>query len=213
LAIGVLILAGLADRAVQARRLFSTTHKTAIEKVRSLPESYGSWASESAEVDGALLKTSGTLAKRVLQCRDGRTGNSVWLAILVGPPGLVTDQLAEKSFRAINYAFDRTSLVRLPIKESLKIEVPGELARMDFWEQENRLPMRVWEGWFDGERWSRHDWARLRYLDREVLFKIRVWAPMIEDPLKPELDRQDVCEAFLKDALPIITRGLQLEKR
>lgn len=206
----LLVVAGLTDRWIRIARLFSPVTTVGVERVRAVPESIGTWAGEPTEVDEALLKAAVASGKKVLQFRDGKTGNSVYVAVLVGPPGLMTEQPPEKSYRAAGFAFDNESLRRHVLASKLGVDVPGELASMDFWSEHSKVPLRVWQGWFDGSKWSRPEWARLHYLDRDMLFRLQVWSLMARDPLATNPNALvDPCRQFLIDALPAITKALE----
>lgn len=209
----LLLAAGGVDRYVHIQRAISPALAEGEQRLAQLPESIGSWVGEKTTVDESLLKSLAAEGGRVLQYRDGQTGMSVLVALLVGHPGLMTDQIPEKTFRNIGFAFDNESLRHALIETRLRIPVPGTLAHMDFWRQDSKVPMRVWHGWYDGTSWSRPDHARWRFLDRPVIYRLQVWSLMATDPLAPNPGALvDPSRQFLIDALPTITKLLHEEK-
>jgi hypothetical protein len=210
----VLFVAGLADRVLYIRRYFSPVHTVGVSRVKAIPESIGTWAGETTVVDEALLKTVVASGKKVLQFRDGKTGNSIFMAVLVGPPGLMTEQPPEKSYRAAGFAFDNESLRHHVLSTKLGVDVPGEIASMEFWSKESKVPLRVWQAWFDGKKWSRPDYARWQYLSDDMLYRLQVWSLMTTDPLATDPNvLVDPCRQFLIDALPTITETLLNEAK
>ena len=205
----LLFAVGVADRWLHLRRYFSPIHTVGVARVAAIPESIGTWAGEPTIVDEALLKTAVATGKKVLQFRDGKTGNSIFVAILVGPPGLMTEQPPEKSYRAAGFAFDNESLRHHVLSTKLGVDVPGEIASMEFWSKETKAPLRVWQAWFDGSKWSRPDHARWQYLNTEMLYRLQVWSLMTTDPLANDPNiLVDPCRQFLIDAMPTITETL-----
>lgn len=208
-AVILLATAGAADRWIHLRQRTSPAHTVGASRVEQMPEVLGDWTGELAHFDEGLIKTSRSVAEKCLRFRDPATGATINMALLVGLPGDMTDHPPEKAFRLIGYAFDSESLKRKDLRGDVGLDLPGELAAMDFWNRDSKEPLRVWQGWFDGEQWSRPEHGRFWFWNKRMLYRLQVWAPMMPDPNADDDDvRIDAVERFLRSALPIITKQL-----
>jgi hypothetical protein len=205
----LLLLAGAGNFALSTVREHLRTNPSIAGILDPIPLEIGQWTGEPTEVDSAIIKRTPGVITRTIVYRQEETGQLVWLALCVGPPGLVTEDLPEKTYRFIGYAYDNESRRFESLRSASNGKVDGTLARMNFWSQRSPAPMSVWHGWFDGTRWSRPEMARWKFLDRPVIARLQVWCTKERQPLDSDPNHwSDPSESFIREALPMVTDQL-----
>jgi hypothetical protein len=205
----MLFVAGSANWALSTvRSRIQEDPESAVALDRLMTE-MGPWTGELADVDQAIVKRSPGLTTRTFVFREAGSQQLIWVAISMGPPGLVTEELPEKTYRFVGYAYDNESRRIENLSDCLNIPVEGQWARMNFWARGSVPPLRVWQSWFDGKQWSRPDLARWRFLDRPALAKVQIWYQMLR-PNRADADQPwvDPGKDFLRVAIPTISREL-----
>lgn len=209
LAVLLFLLAGIGNFALSTVRAHLQTNPAIAGILDPTPLEIGRWTGEPTEVDSAIIKGPPGVVTRTIVYRQEETGQLVWMALCVGPPGLVTEELPEKTYRFIGYAYDNESKRYESLRVATDGKVDGTLARMNFWSQQSSAPMSVWHGWFDGRRWSRPEMARWRFLDRPVIARLQIWCTKERQPLDTDPNHwTDPSESFVREALPKLTQQL-----
>ena len=210
IAVLLLLLAGMGNFALSTVRAHLQTNAAIAGILDPIPLEIGQWTGEPTEVDSAIIKRTPGVITRTIVYRQEETGQLVWMALSVGPPGLVTEDLPEKTYRFIGYAYDNESRRYESLLSATAGKVDGTVARMNFWNQRSPAPMSVWHGWFDGTRWSRPERARWKFLDRPVIARVQVWCTKERQPLDTDPDHWvDPSESFVRDAMPTVTEQLR----
>ncbi len=158
LAVLLFLLAGIGNFALSTVRAHLQTNPAIAGILDPTPLEIGRWTGEPTEVDSAIIKGPPGVVTRTIVYRQEETGQLVWMALCVGPPGLVTEELPEKTYRFIGYAYDNESKRYESLRVATDGKVDGTLARMNFWSQQSSAPMSVWHGWFDGRRCRGRRW-------------------------------------------------------
>lgn len=208
LGIAMFVAAGIADRWVRYSRANSADLAAAVERVRALPLTLGPWTGELVESDDSIVKTSTVEAARVVEYRNNRTGHSATVALLGGTPGLVADWLPEQGFPFAGFVLDQRSVRMHDLADFAGSRAAGRLVSMDFRRSDSAAPLRVWQGWFDGEAWSRPTFPRVRFAAQSALYRLQVWSYLSPDPLRPK-EFVDPGREFLADSLGAVTALLE----
>lgn len=205
-ALALLVGAGIADRWLRYSRAHSSSLAKAILCVNALPTQLGSWSGQPTAVNPALIKTSMAHASWIAVYQNERTGQKVHVAVLAGYPGLLTTHLPEDGFSAMGMRLESGSLRRQDLANLTGAAVRGEFACMDFRDPVSADRMRVWQGWYDCDCWSRPDWARFHFTTAPVLFHVQVWSHLVRDPFSIDANAPiDPCRQFLVDELAELT--------
>ncbi|MBY0587354.1 hypothetical protein K2X85_09275 [bacterium] len=207
--LAMFILAGSSQLALSTVREFLSEDVAFVSLLDTWPLAVGTWSGEKTEVDEALIKTSPEVSTRSFVFRQGDSEQRIWVAVSIGPPGLVTEDLPEKTYRFVGFAYDNESKQVEPIRKSLRVDLEGECAKMNFWARDSAAPLRVWHGWFDGQRWHRPELARWQFLDKPALARLQIWYPMTRDPLaSPQEPWVDNGQEFVRQVLPTLSARL-----
>ncbi|MHB1035990.1 MAG: exosortase-associated EpsI family protein [Pirellulales bacterium] len=176
----------------------------AAEKLAAVPKQFGGWELQSQEALSpevrAELQCAGYLNRTYL---NRTTGQSVNVAVLVGPPGPTSVHTPEICYSSREY--EQTS-------DSKRFEIAGPAGRSDvFWGLSFRAHtvmgdvLRVGYAWSDGGPWQAPDQPRIRFGARPVLYKIQLAGRM---PPGGDAQPADPCAAFLRDFVPVLDRFL-----
>jgi hypothetical protein len=201
--------AGLVDWSIRARWENSTVIANVVDGLEALPTRLGDWVGQPVSLDEIIVQVAACAGYKSYRYVNERTGNSVDVTVMVGIPGQMAEHSPETCYPGAGYTLDRRSWHREPVSRFLGEETEGELARMDFLRGDHPRPIRVWHGWFDGERWSRPEYPRLSFVASPVLCRLQVSAALVPDLLADDSNQLiDPGERFLKAFLPKATQAL-----
>ena len=184
--------------------------RAAIDRLAQIPDQIGPWTGRAYPLDEITVRVAGCADYRTFRFVHRETGRAVNAAIMVGLPGPMSVHTPEACYPAAGFTQLRNSLQRVPLRELSPDAGSGELVRIDFVEPKSELPVRVYQGWFDGVSWSRPQYPRLVFFSRTHLFKLQVYAPLTPPPFaEDQSELIDGPAEFLRDALPLLTRLLE----
>jgi hypothetical protein len=132
-----------------------------------------------------------------------QTGESVNVAVMLGPPGPIAVHTPEVCYSSQNYRFEQS-------RERVEISTAG--GRSDsFWSLtlgakdpgDNRL--RVYYAWTSGGPWQASERPRFEFSGRSCLYKIQL-ASLAPPAGAPE--SKDGCRRFLEAFIPALDRAL-----
>jgi hypothetical protein len=178
--------------------------RIAAEKLVEFPDRFGSWQLQSAEE--MTEETANTLECAgyfVRAYANQDTGESVRVAVLLGPAGPIAVHTPEICYSSRAYAI-REERQRVTIQNS-------DGSDEEFWAltfRSNDLDaslLRVCYAWSTGGPWSAPEDARFTFAGSPYLYKIQ-----LASELAPGTDLQtsDPCERFLQDFVPVAKRYL-----
>lgn len=207
--IGVLLLAGLtlASGAIQGRMSnrwgVPPDMAAAGKKLEKFPRQFGKWELQSTEKMSndvlAVLECSGYFVR---DYRNEETGQSVMVAVLVGPSGPISLHTPEICYSSRDYTLQG---------KSQRVSIPSGGNKDEFWAatfRTNNLEadmLSVYYGWSTGRNWTADDDPRFAFAASPFLYKIQ-----LASPLPPGSDAEDrtICRQFLSDFLPVLRRHL-----
>ncbi len=169
-------------------------------RLADVPEQFGDWHLASVQsLSADVLET--------LQCagyvrrvyRNVKTDDMVSLCILVGPSGPTSVHRPE-----ICYASREYDIVEAPSQFKLSDE---DRPRDSFWKlalRSNDLSghlLHVAYAWNAGDGWVAPEHPRFSFAGHRVLYKLQLASSVVKQPF---LENATPCEAFLRDALPLL---------
>ncbi len=179
----------------------------AAERVRSLPELIGDWemrdSSDFSENVVKQLQCEGYV-NRIYVHR--KTGDTVSVAVLVGPPGPISVHTPEVCYPSMN-------LEVIQKAETQKVELEGQanefssvLFRSRGLEAEK---LRVWYSWASHGRWQVPKLSpRMAFSGSPMLFKVQV-ASRVEGAGGKE--DADPCQVFINDFVPVANQKMFMQ--
>lgn len=172
----------------------------AAEKLEEIPSRFGNWELEASDKLApsveAMLECTGYVFRTYV---NQETGETVRVAILVGPSGPMSVHTPEICFSSRDY----TTLTE---RSRLSISNDGS-PKENFWGltfRANNLEsdvLRVCYGWSTGRRWTAPEDPRFEYAAYPFLYKIQLAASL---PPHADLEVRDPCQEFLKDFSPVL---------
>ena len=208
--VALLAIAGVSERLLLANRQDSDALRVAVDQLAQLPSQIGPWMASEFPLDELTVRVIGCADYRNLRFVHHETGRTVSAAIMVGLPGPMSVHMPEACYASAGYTQLRSSLELVSVDQLAPDAGAGELIRVDFVEPKSELPVRVYQGWFDGVRWSRPRYPRLAFFNRTHLFKLQVYASLTPAPFaEDQAELIDGPAEFLRDALPVLTRLLE----
>src|SRR3569623_1473453 len=153
----------------------------AVAQLAKVPKQFGDWTLQSdAEIDPHLVE--------MLQCAGGfnrsyrnrRTGDTVHMAIVLGPPGPISVHTPEVCYSSQGYHI-ATPAQRISFRTAGA--APAQVWKTTF-APDALSPERLvaYYSWFDGTAWSAPDYARLAFGGRPYLFKLQLAAKIVPTP-------------------------------
>lgn len=172
-------------------------------KLDQVPERIGPWQLESSddledEVQ-KILRCEGSLKRRYVNVD---TGESVVVALLLGPSGPIAVHTPEICYSSRDYVIDSE-------KQVLTLKTPDDRGD-EFWAITFRgrtaaeEHLRVYYGWSTGDAWSAPESSRFEFSGEPWLYKIQVAGSI------PGADASaaDPCRDFLEAFVPAIRNTL-----
>ena len=175
----------------------------AAEQLKGVPTQFGDWRmqGEEAEMDEIsknMLELAGYVNRNYV---NETTGETVHVAVLLGPVGRISVHTPEICFSSRDYdTKDQRQRTQIPTKNSAA--EPEDLWRTTFKSRNiSGHLLCVYYGWSRGGRWSATEGARWEYAGSPYLYKIQL-AVQLPPGLTPE--ETDPCKDFLVDFLPVL---------
>ena len=167
----------------------------AAEKLQGIPDRIGDWQLQSSgdieENTAKLLQCAGYIFR---EYRNEQTGESVRVAVLLGPSGPISVHMPEICYSGAGYSVaSKTERVAVST---------GQGSDEEFWAVNlrnndlNAVALRVYYGWSTGGPWSAPDDARLKFVGSPYLYKIQLASDV---PPGTDLATNDTCRSFLRD--------------
>ena len=208
-ALGVVLVAGLtlASGVIQGHmsRRWGTSPNLveAGTTLANVPAEFTVWRLRSShrldpDVE-AVLECSGYVVR---EYQNEATGQSVTVAVLLGPSGPISVHEPEICYSGVNY----TALER-PRRLSVAATQGKE---WQFWRQEFRHNslgggrLSVYYAWNAGDGWSASENPRFEFADRPYLYKIQ-----LATEASAEGEANDAGPSFLQDFLPLVENCLR----
>jgi len=170
------------------------------ERLRELPTEIGLWHTTAspplAPAAEAILECAGYVSR---QYENRETGQTVTVAVLLGPAGPISVHTPDVCYPSQNY-----TAIRSP--RQIQFDAGGG-SQDELWStslQSTSLTagnLRVYYGWSAGGPWSAPKDARIEFARQPHLYKIQVAGPL---PSPIDDERSDQCRRFLKDFLPVV---------
>ena len=169
----------------------------AAKRLQTMPKELGDWQllDELAMSESAIrmLECAGHVNRRYA---NRRTGDSVSIAIIVGPPGPTAVHTPEICYSSREY----------DIHEPRQVVTLGKVGSMDhsFWKLSFRSRnvtaerLRVYYAWNAGGAWTASRRPRFEFASLPMLFKIQLAGLVAPDGLA---DDDDPCREFLEELL------------
>lgn len=204
------LISGSVAGVVNHRWGVSTELAEAGRRIADFPDQVGPWecqatrAFEPEVVD--LLQCVGGTSRTY---RNRETGESVEVALHVGPAGPTSVHTPDICFPSQNYS-RQTPPRRVAV---------GAATRWggSFWQSSFRSnglrgeTIEVMYAWTSGDRWTAADYPRFQFAGKPLLYKMQVVAPTNGGEIDNDRGRA-TCQRFLNDLLPVLnTRVLQPE--
>ena len=167
----------------------------AAKQLDGMPTEFGDWQLvKNIPMDDDAI--------RMLQCAgyvnrqyvNGRTGETVNVAVTLGPSGPISVHTPEICFSSQDYT---------PVDDRKRIELPDQLdGQQSFWKvvfQPNNGTadsMSVCYAWSAGNGWEASDHPRFEFAGQNVLYKLQIASLVAAAAVN---DKQGPCERFLSD--------------
>lgn len=167
----------------------------AATKLQGIPDQIGNWqlrSSEEIDADtAALLQCAGYVLREYW---NEETGETVRVAVLLGPSGPISVHLPEICYSGAGYSVaGETQRVAVPTAQGSEEEFWAvNLRKNDF----NADALRVYYAWSTGGPWSAPDDARFQFVGSPYLYKIQLASYL---PPEADLETHDTCRNFLRD--------------
>ena len=173
-------------------------------KLTQIPEQVGDWALEKST-------PFSNQTVRILECAgyinrtyaNQRTGETVTVALLVGPPGPMSVHTPEICLSTNQYSISDT-------RRKIAVEA-DDSALHEFWSftfvshEVDAEKLRLYYAWSDGKTWAAPSQPRFKFADRPFIYKLQLAGhPRTEE----ESDSSDPVVDFLKSFLPIVSQSL-----
>lgn len=169
----------------------------AAKNLETVPTNIGTWQMvDEVKLPALIVETlqcAGYVNRKYL---DRHTGNTVHLAIIVGPSGPVSVHTPEICFPSQAYSMDQ------PREVKQFADLSGD--QHSFWttsfNSTNAIgeQLRVYYGWCADKNWQAAEAPRFKYAGRPLLFKLQISSPV--SPGKQDA-ASDPCQAFLERLL------------
>jgi len=195
--VGITVVTGVVCGRVSQRWGPVPDMVAAAEHLKSLPARIGSWQLvEENTMPAAVVQTLSCAGYVNRTYVDRHSGNTVSLAITVGPSGPISVHTPEICYSSQAYS------IEAPRK---RVQLPAEVGHGDaFWCTTFRSnsaiaeQLRVYYGWCADRAWTAAESPRFSFAGRPLLFKLQI-ASLV--PPGEASEEQDPCRDFLEDLL------------
>ena len=178
------------------------------ERLESLPGDVGPWQlSENSRLGSEVVDVLECVGHLKRTYVHRQTGESVDVAVTVGPAGPIAVHTPEVCYSAQNYQVERS-------RE--RVELPTADGRTDaFWavtldsKHSGEHPIRVYYAWTAGGPWQASERPRFQFSGKPCLYKIQLTCPA---PTGSSTETGDACRRFLEAFVPALDRVLPSEE-
>jgi len=175
--------------------------------LQEVPAQFGNWQLDSSDElsknAAAMLECAGYIVR---QYRNEQSGQTIDVAVLVGPSGPISVHTPEVCF---------PSRDSQPQGERRRVAIPTAEGRTDeFWALTFKAAdlaatrRRVYYGWSTGSQWTAAEDPRFGFADRPYLYKIQLSGSLLPGMDEPVDEASDPCREFLKEFVPVVSRYL-----
>lgn len=205
----VVVAATVAVGAIHGRMTLRWGHRAdmlaAAALLEDMPTQCGDWRMKaSADMSNSeieMLRCAGYVARQYV---NEKTGESVSLGIVFGPPGPISEHTPEVCFSTREYT-------KLGARQRIALPTPANAAEADeFWGVDFRkngiasANVRVYWGWSSGGAWSAPEKPKRAFAGSRHLYKIQLSTTVLSGvrgvmPSAPD----DSCGRFLEEFLPV----------
>ena len=205
LAAGLAILIGahLTDREVNGKgESDEAALRAGAAMLQEIPRQIGHWKSTDEEISEEEQRVAGITGYLRRAYHNKRTGYSVNLTVLCGPSGPIAVHPPTACFEGVGY-----KLAAGPAIARFGPDQQWQFNRCSFRQGDVSVAetVRVFWGWGTHGDWTAPGSPRFEFRGAARLFKIYVTDEWIEDS---DSDAVPQVEAFMKDALPVISAVL-----
>lgn len=177
------------------------------KRLQEVPSAFGDWEMQNA---GSITKET----LETLQCAGYfyrtythiKTGQSVQVAILLGPSGPMSVHTPEICFSSRDHTMEGE-------RKKATYEIAGQ--QNEFWTLRFRMNtveapiLSVYYGWTLGGPWQAPESPRLKYAGTPLLYKLQMASYAADD--EPGAIK-DLPAEFLKAFLPVVTKSLTTDR-
>lgn len=177
------------------------------QELESLVGDVGDWQLvENSRLEPAVINILECVGHLKRTYSHRQTGESVTVAVMLGPPGPIAVHTPEICFSSRNYRMNES-------RE--RVELATAPDRTDsFWSLtfdaknagDDRL--RVYYAWTTGRPWQASEHPRFQFSGQPCLYKIQLSCPV---PAGGTSEATDSCRRFLEAFVPVLDRVLQQE--
>lgn len=204
LVVGLTLLSGIIHGRMSDRWGPPQDSLAAANKLAEIPDQFGGWKLQiSEEISDSvveMLECAGYINRTYV---NQETGESVNVAILLGPPGPISVHTPEICYSSRDYAI---------VGEPQQVTVRSSQGSDDeFWAmtfQSRDLSadiLRVYYAWSTGGGWSAAKAPRFTFAACPYLYKIQLAGHL---PPGADAEASDPCRSFLQNFVPVATRYL-----
>lgn len=208
--VAMLCLGKLADSAVNgAGPADQQRLDAAVARLTSIPSTIGSWTSRDHELSQREIDVAGIQGYVRREFHSDKSGYTVFLTVLCGNAGPMSVHPPTACFQGVGY-----KLASGPVVTTLRSDESQDVHEFNksaFRQQDASVPevVRVFWAWSSSGIWQAPSNPRFAFRGNSWLYKIYVTDSSLEDPGQPPLPQ---VEAFLQDALPVLTEVLSGSK-
>jgi hypothetical protein len=173
-------------------------------RIDQIPKSFGDWELDFAgPLEDDVVEVLQCVGHTHRRYRNRRTGESVGLFVIVGPPGPTSVHTPEICYSSQDY-----QMVEKPTRFTVSDVQSGDEAFWSMRFRSNSLDghaLHVAYAWNSGQGWQAPTQPRFTFGGAPLLYKLQLSASAIN---KPGAEPLNSCEAFLQQFLPQLDRAL-----
>ncbi|MEA1952003.1 MAG: exosortase-associated EpsI family protein [Planctomycetota bacterium] len=182
---------------------------SAAEQLKGVPTQFGDWRmleeGEMDEISNNMLELAGYVKRSYV---NEATGQTVHVAVLLGPAGRISVHTPEVCFSSRDYDL-KEERERTPITNNEADDNLGDLWRLTFKSRDvSRHLLSVYYGWSQGGPWAAAEGPRWKYAGSPYLYKIQLAAQL---PPGQAPEKSDPGKNFLVDFLPVLQPHLKAQ--
>ena len=203
--VALLVAAGVFEGVRTNRWGQSEDMKAAVSRLTGVPAAFGDWTSQDQPIDEKVLKVAEATGNVSRAYTNRKTGNTVSVLILCGPPGPIGAHTPDICYKGIGFEMDGPEEHRAV---SFADDQKATYWTAKFQRQATGTDqLRVaWMWGVDGD-WTASAAPRREFALRKALYKLYVSRGVTpaEREANPPVDR---VQEFLTDFLPVVKKAL-----
>ena len=177
----------------------------AVARLQGIPGQIGNWESTDSELSQREIDVAGIQGYLRREYQNRNTGYSIHLTVLCGNSGPMSVHPPTACFQGVGY-----TLASGPTVTTVKRDGTSEsyeFNKSSFRQGDAVVPeiVRVFWAWSPDGQWAAPSNPRFSFRGQPYLYKIYVTDSGVENPGEAALPQ---IEAFLKEALPVISEAL-----